>query len=257
MQNEPLDRLLPRPADRQRIDTLLGRGWSLFPPGGGPGNLQGQRLGPVNLLALVGPKNNVGASYFQLFLIDQTGRLSQQPLALGLWNSGRYPAYNWVDFVHYDAGPAFEGDALDLADTDLDQPLFQRLGQALPPGGHLMVEYESPTQRATERMLSLGYPPACSPLGLLLLTAGCLSFRDWYISEGGREGPRKLQGFKPLNEAHAKQRLVALNESLGELLAKPSPKGHGDWDSTARRLAERGVRAAQARLDRPGDWPVT
>ena len=67
---------------------------------------------------------------------------------------------------------------------------------------------------------------------------GCRSFRDWYISEGGREGPRKLLGFKPLNEGLARERTEALRRQVQQLLAKPESPQHGGYGRTARRLAE-------------------
>ena len=100
-----------------------------------------------------------------------------------------------------------------------------------------MVEYDSPAQRESERILTLDYPPVTSPLGYLLFRAGCGSFRDWYISEGGREGPRKLQGYKPLTEALARERTAALRRQLEELLARPETPQHGEHGRTARRLA--------------------
>lgn len=251
MPSEPLDRLLPRPADRKRIEAMLARGWSLPFPDEGLGRLQGRSLGPLRLLVLAGAKNNVGASYFQFYLTDSAGRLSQRAFAQGLHNSGRYPAYNWIELVRYDARPAFEGDSVDLAATGLDRQLFRWLGDLLPPGGHIMVEYESPSQRDSERILTLGYPAAASPLGALLLAAGCLSLRDWYIPEGGREGPRKLQGFKPLTEEQAGQRARALADALGEFLARPPRAEHGPWAQLAHRLGREALAVLTVRLDRP------
>ena len=256
MAAQPLEKLLPRAADRERIQSLLARGWSLPGRGQHPlGRLQGRVLGPARLLLLLGPKNNVGARYFRLYLVDSAGRLSRQPLAEGLHNSGPFPAYNWLELTRYDPLVEFEGEGLDLAAHGLDRRLFSLLARLLPPGGHLMVEYESPSQRATERILGLGYPPAASPLGSLLLAAGCLSFRDWYIPEGGREGPRKLQGFKPLDEGQAKAR--ALAKALQELLKQP-PKGeHGQWGQMARQGAARALRALAPRLDSQRQRRVT
>ena len=58
-----------------------------------------------------------------------------------------------------------------------------------------MAEYESRPRTSTARALAAGVPPVATPLGALLFDLGCgVAFRDWYISEGGREGPRKLQG---------------------------------------------------------------
>jgi len=252
-----LDALAPE--GRGRIEALLSKQWSL--PGehalarlhgatlalrdasalrsGAP---QGDRY---RLIALLGPKNNVGSRYFQLWLVEEGGLLADEALALGLHNTGPFPAYNWIELTQYHAVQRFGGEILDLAATELDAALFGHLRQFVPPGGHIMVEYDSPGQRASERVLTLGYPQACSPLGYLMFGIGCRSYRDWYISEGGREGPRKLQGFIPLNDEIRRQKEGKLREELQALLA-----GHGnshEWGALARRLA----REVLAALERP------
>jgi len=84
-------------------------------------------------------------------------------------------------------------------------------------------------------VLALGYPQVTSPLGYLMFLAGCRSYRDWYISEGGREGPRKLQGFKPLNEEIRREKEDQLRRELEALLARRDDS-HGEWGALARRL---------------------
>jgi len=233
-----------RPSDRQRLQPLLAREWSLPSAREHPlGRLQGRTLGGHRLLVLLGPKNNVGARYFQLYLVDARGRLSEDAIALGLHNSGPFPAYNWIEVIRYDAAPTFDGMQADLRAGGSEGRLFRLLSELIPPGGHLMVEYESPCQRESERVLTLGYPPASSPLGYLLFGAGCLSFRDWYISEGGREGPRKLQGFKPLDDGAARERADTLRGELTALLSAAPNDEHGQWGGTARRLARSVLRA--------------
>ena len=224
--------------DRRRLDRLLARTWAIVEEAQHPlGRLQGLPLGAWRVLALLGSKNNVGSRYFQLFLVDRGGRMSEEPVAFGLHNSGPYPGYNWLEIVRYQPSPAIAGEPADLRAAGLEEELFGALSTLVPPGGHLMAEYDSPAQRQSERILTLGYPPVTSPLGYLLFRAGCRSFRDWYISEGGREGPRKLQGYKPLDEALAKERTAALRRRLEELLAGPDAPQHGEHGGTARRLA--------------------
>ncbi len=233
--------------DAHRLDGLLSRIWALAEEKDHPlGRLQGLPLGAYRLLALLGSKNNVGARYFQLLLVDSDGRMAQEAVAFGLHNSGPYPGYNWVDVVRYEAAPRFRGEAADLRSASLEEPLFQALSGLVPAGGHLMVEYESPCQKESERILTLGYPPVTSPLGYLLFRVGCRSFRDWYISEGGREGPRKLQGFKPLNEALAAERTAALRRQVEACLARPESPQHGSYGRTARRLAKAALEALAA-----------
>jgi hypothetical protein len=250
-----LGRVLPHQGDRQRVAVLLERGWSLPAREDHPlGRLQGRGLGPARLLVLLGPKNAVGAVYFQAFLRLTDGRLSSEPLLLGLHNSGRYPAYNWIDVIRYEAGATFEGsERLDLAARGLDRRLFRLLGQLIPPGGHLMVEYESEGQRLTQRMLTLGVPPVATPLGYLLFLSGCgASFRDWYISEGGREGPRKLQGFKPLDAEDARRKGHSMAKELRQFLARTPSREDRQWEGLARRLARRVLRRL-GRLDGLGN----
>jgi hypothetical protein len=230
------------PEGRARVEALLAKQWSL--PGEHPlGRLHGAALGAYRVIALVGPKNNVGSRYFQLFLADGEGGLSDDPLALGLQNSGRFPAFNWIELTHYREVLRVGGEMLDLPTTGLDLALFEMLKQFVPPGGHIMVEYDSPTHRAAERILTLGYPPVCSPIGYLMFGIGCRSYRDWYISEGGREGPRKLQGFMPLNEEINGEKASLLRDQLERFLARSRAHDHGQWGVLARRNAETVVQA--------------
>ncbi len=238
------------PKGRKRLEPLLARGWSLPAAREHPlARLQGRALGGHRLLVLLGPKNSVGARYFQLFLVDRRGRLSDGPIALGLHNSGPYPGYNWIDLIRFDAAPAFGGESVDLRVGGQERRLFRLLLELVPAGGHLMVEYESPTQRESERILGLGYPAASSPLGYLLFSLGCRSFRDWYISEGGREGPRKLQGFKPLDEEAVRQRVEALRQEMAAALSRRSGRERDAWGRTARRLARSVLRALEHEHD--------
>jgi hypothetical protein len=228
----------PLGRDAGRLAALQERGWWAPTRDEHPlGHLQGRSLTIGRLLVLLGPKNSVGARYLQLFLRLPDGELSRAFL-LGLHSSGRFPAYNWIDVARYDgvAGLAGGGD-IALAGAP-EGRLFRLLGDLIPPGGHLMLEYESAHARSTERMLSLGMPPVATPLGYLMFLAGCgASFRDWYISEGGREGPRRLQGFKPLDAASAVSKAAAMVEELRAFLALPPNEGWREWEAPARRLA--------------------
>ena len=224
-----------RPQDRARIEDLLSGKWSL--PGEHPVSALGAlTLGDYRTIAILGPKNAVGSRYYQLFLADSAGRLAQGALALGLHNSGPYPAFNWIEMSQYQERPRFGETELSLWDSGLDQALFEALSGLVPAGGHLMVEYDSPSHLATERILTLRYPVAASPIGFRMFAVGARSYRNWYISEGGREGPRKLQGIKPLNAAIAAEKTTALKAELEEMLASPPNDGHGEWGRLARTL---------------------
>jgi hypothetical protein len=226
-----------RPEDRIRIDELLAGKWEL--PGNHPvSHLDGVALGDYRTIAILGPKNNVGSRYYQLFLADAGGHLADGALALGLHNSGPYPAFNWIEMTQYNEAPTLAGQMISLWELGLDRDLFAALSTLVPPGGHIMVEYDSPSHVATERVLTLRYPIATSPIGFRMFEAGVRSYRDWYISEGGREGPRKLQGFIPLNDEIRAEKTAALRSEIAEMLALPTNGSHREWGRLARSLGQ-------------------
>ena len=124
-----------------------------------------------------------------------------EPAALGLWCEGR-PAEGvrpWADLVLEDESV--------LADVTA----------ALGPGGSVMVAYGAD---ATEHALRRKVPPAATPLGLALLTAGCRWFKDWYFPEGGREGGTKLQGTLPLDDRRRREADAELAARLRSFLVR-------------------------------------
>ncbi len=133
---------------------------------------------PLGLVrAEVGPVSRYGASAFRLLAPDGS------VLLIGLHHTGPLPSYNWVEVIS----------TADLSD-DVVISLFSLLHLLIPPGGHVMVEYDSSVRAATARALALGAPPLATPLGAQLVRAGFAPrFKDWSVSEGGLEGPRKLQ----------------------------------------------------------------
>ena len=121
-------------------------------------------------------------------------------------------------------GRRFDGRA-----AGLEAELICLIGALIPPGGHLMIEYESPAQSETHRELLLRVPPAATHLGALMFAAGFRGqFKDWYISEGGHEGPRKLQANKSPNAAVAREAMRANVEELEQFVARPLPENADD-----------------------------
>ncbi|MEO8457300.1 MAG: DUF1122 family protein, partial [Chloroflexota bacterium] len=226
------------PAAHARIEeALAARGWEL--PGDHPiSHFDGLPLGEYRIHALLGPKNKVGSRWFRLFLADTDGNLADEQMALGLFGAGPYPAFNWLEFTQFEEILHFtDAQSVDLWQTGLERPLFEAMSSLIPPGGHLMAEYDSPSHKATERILTLRYPPAASPIGYLMFQAGVRSYRDWYISEGGREGPRKLQGFKPLNEDIRVEKTALLRADMERTMASEPNPAHAEWGELARDLA--------------------
>jgi len=207
------------------IDSLREKGWTLADSQQHPlGSLQGKALGTYKLVVLLGPKNKFGASYFQVFVQNASGEVSHQPAVMGLHNQGKYPSYNWIEIISFSSPLGFASGKLG---DELAQQLFQYLADLLPPGGHMMVEYDSPEQQDTARSLALGIPPAATPLGYMLFSVGCgAGFKDWYFAEGAIEGPRKLQGYKALNSQQAQIKTREIVQELNAFLDR-LPSGTG------------------------------
>ena len=141
------------------------------------------------------------------------------PIILGLFNSGTYPGNNWLEIINFRKQIEFDSNQIIEVSEQAELEIFSNLGKILPPGGHLMIEYDSESRRLTARSLLVGVPPDATPVGRLLYIAGCgYSIKNWYIPEGGREGLRKLQGFKPLDRKHqiiaAKKQIDMLNQYI-------------------------------------------
>lgn len=98
----------------------------------------------------------------------------------------------------------------------LEDSLLTALCSALGPGGRIFVEYQRDCETACG--LSLGVPPALTRLGSKLLGLGFTWFKDWYFSEGGREGGQKLQAEKPLHEEARKEQMERLQSQASDFL---------------------------------------
>jgi hypothetical protein len=84
-----------------------------------------------------------------------------------------------------------------------------------------MVEYDSPQRADTARDLAHNVPALATPLGEALFRAGCgARFKDWQIAEGGAEGPRKLQAYKPLTGEHARRWRLEASDELQAFLGR-------------------------------------
>jgi len=167
-------------------------------------------------------------AYFTVSLVNRSGRISSEPVYSGLYSAGRpsQGIFGWVDGDYFDEASFPDSTGISLSEHLLAVPFFKILGGLVPAGGSLMVSYsmfgkESELHRETKRALDRGYPPAATPLGFLLFKAGCgIGFKDWYFAEGGREGPEKLQGHKPLNDQQAHLKAQELLNQLRSFMAQ-------------------------------------
>ncbi len=186
--------------------------------------LDGEELAGYRLQVLLGPTSRFGARYFSLYLHDTDGRQSREPVLSGLHNSGPLPSYNWIEVAEtHELVTLDDGHDVDIGEKDLEY-LFGLMLRLLPPGGHLMVEYDSPQRAETARALALGVPALASPLGQMLFRVGFgAHLKDWQIAEGGREGPRKLQAYKSPSPEDTRRWEQGATRQLEAFLGEPPP----------------------------------
>ena len=173
-----------------------------FPLGG-----EGRNLGEFVLFSgEVRALQRSGWSWFSLLLADRTGTAGELPVVQGIYSRGGKDGVRpWMDIEYADEIPLPQGNGpariVSLSGSGLDRRLFRFLGEAIPPGGHVMVSYEGEQSihQETMRSLSLGIPPVATTLGALLFFGGFSLVKDWYLAEGGMEGPRKVWGEKAPN----------------------------------------------------------
>ena len=211
----------------------------------------------VSLLFEVGPQNKVGSDYFRAFLDSALLGVTTEPVIFGLINRGPFPGYNWVEVSDStDLVAVGDGDTVQVPEG-IQLRIVAALGSLVPAGGHLMLEYDSGHRATTARALAANVPPVATPLGAMMFAAGCgVAFTDWYISEGGREGPRKLQGFRAFDAEHETRRSREMLASLEAFMARAKDV---DWDvqMAVRPLAEATIIVLRERLDvLPGPFAI-
>lgn len=166
---------------------------------------------------------------FKLHLERAHGLLSQDPVIKGIYSlGGKDGVKPWLD-LDYSEELDFVGEGekegrIILSQKSLDQKLFDILGSIIPSGGHLMVSYEGEQKihSDTRKSLSLQVPPAITPLGFLIFKAGFCLVKDWYLAEGGFEGPRKLWGEKAPDKKWEKAFLEKTEHQISQFLEKKS-----------------------------------
>ncbi len=212
-------------------------------------DLDGQEFDSMTLAVETEETRNVEQSSFEVRLKTEKGAISS-PVLKGLFSRGWENAgiKPWADMEFSDSAELPGEKAVVLSRLELDTKLFEMVGKTLPQGGSLMVAYQmfrkrETVHKVTDRMLRAELPASTTPIGVLLVYAGCYSFRDWYIPEGGREGPQKLQGWKPLKGEEKKKREALLKELKSFLRSKE--KGR-DYEATARKNAEKLVETLES-----------
>ncbi len=166
-----------------------------------------------------------GKTYFNIYFKNVHGRLSQKPVIdRALYSVGGKGVSPWIEIGHYWPEVIFEEkgrstEVANITNTDIEWRLFKLLGDLIPCGGHMMVPYElddNVLSRMTFASLPKNVPMVATPIGFLLFRIGfTIPFKDWHISEGGHEGPRKLQFEKPSSDRRARGVFKEIIDQLG------------------------------------------
>ncbi len=196
--------------------------------------LQGLALNGYRLhLGEVKPLRLSSWTGFKLYLQSPEQLLSLSPVIKGIYSAGAKDGVKpWLDVEYWEElefhGQSESGKKLSLSREQYDRALFRHLSGLVPAGGHLMVSYEG-NERIhveTRRALSLRVPAAATPLGYLIFQAGFQYIKDWYLSEGGFEGPRKLWGEKAPDRKWMKTFYEKTARQMQKLMAKKFEPGH-------------------------------
>ncbi len=165
-----------------------------------------------------------GWYHLAVALTDAKREPSRTPLMTGLVSGGGRLVMPWFEGRLFPMVEMADGTTIDARAHRLEAAFVDLLGTLVPPGGHLMIEYESPGQHETHAELLLRVPPVASYLGSLMFHAGFRGdFKDWYISEGGHEGPRKLQANKSPTPTAARDAMQNHLRDLRAFIKRPLP----------------------------------
>lgn len=190
-------------------------------------HIDGHRLGrfllKVSGIRPVRPR--VGWLYLDIDLIDPPDELSTSHFVTAVVSGGGRGVKPWVECRIFPQVQFPEGRVVDARELGLEAGFIRLLGGSIPPGGHLMIDYDSGGQDLTLAELVARVPPPASHLGELMFRAGFRGqFKDWYFSEGGHEGPRKLQANKSPNAAAARAALAEHIQVLRQFVRRPLPQ---------------------------------
>jgi len=164
---------------------------------------------------------------FALYLKGAKGLASERPVIKGIYSKGgRDGIHPWMD-VEYSEEAAFQEPGgrkygISLKKGGLDEIIFRQLGGCIPPGGHLMVSYEGRQRIHVQTLSALnrGVPPAATALGYLIFQAGFQLIKNWYLAEGGFEGPRKLWGEKAPDGKWARKFYEMTGKEMKDFLSR-------------------------------------
>jgi hypothetical protein len=217
--------------------------------------LHGLRLKDFSLhLAEVKQLRLSGWKGFKLYLKNAAGLLSTLPMVKGIFSvGGKEGVKPWMDIEYREElqfpEPEEKFFTIVLSQNEQDMLLFKHLSGLIPPGGHLMTSYEGDQKIHLEtiKSLSISIPPAATPLGYLTFMAGFQYIKDWYLAEGGFEGPRKLWGEKAPDKAWTKNFYEKTAQQMIDYLQR-KPTSFPELEESARNRAREVLKTAEKHL---------
>ena len=221
--------------------------------------LQGAAVGQgVWLEVEIGSRSRSGATHVRAYLVsDELGR-TLEPVLHALHHTGTLPLQHWIEVTDYLDRPTVPGGGFVEIPEGIELRIVQAIGALVPPGGQLMLEYDSPSRSVTASALAAGVPPAATPLGGMMFAAGCgVVVRDHGVAAGGRSGRRKLRGFRANDAEHERVRGL---EMFADLEAFMGWSKDLDWlvQSQTRPIAEATITTLRGRFQVPdGPMPLS
>src|SRR5713226_8739383 len=147
-----------------------------------------------------------------------TPKPSRTPLMTGLVSGGGRLVMPWFEGRLFPMVEMADGTTIDARAHRLEAAFVDLLGTLVPPGGHLMIEYESPGQHETHAELLLRVPPVASYLGSLMFHAG---FRGDFKDCTSRRAVTRVRASSRRTN-HRRQRLRAPRCGTNCAILQPS-----------------------------------
>lgn len=190
--------------------------------------LNNKRIREYKIILKTRQAKHIEQKIIEIHLFHRKKGKTKNPVIIALYSQGVKPFIkNWIDMDYCPLAILKNNSVIDLHKTKIEKKLFSLLGNIIQANGSMMISYEllsgeHEIHKKTRQMLKKSIPEILTPIGQLLLTAKCYaSIKDWYIPEGGREGHKKLQGWKPLNNKIKKQRINTILTQIKEFKKKP------------------------------------
>ncbi len=186
--------------------------------------IDGRRLGRFHLkVSGIRPvRPRAGWLYVDVDLADAQSQTSATHFVTAIVSGGGRGVKQWVECRIFPRVEFADGRIVEARELGLEAGFIRLLGGLIPAGGHLMIDYDSGGQDLTLAELVAQVPPPACYLGDLMFRAGLRGqFKDWYFSEGGHEGPRKLQANKSPNPAAARAALKEHMQVLRQFVRRP------------------------------------